>query len=251
VYQPYKNNLIFGAHFPLKESELRGFLHRHIKVDFPRGHEIRKILPKKGREMLTIQWENINHCTHSHDCECPLKVWGKSGTPLEGFAPVRLEGTKTQQVRMLTKMLLSRYKVVDGVVIASKVDDLKDSLYNSLNYSPNMKKVPPPIPKKAVFIETPPYEPPPLIRDAYKYSDFKTLPRYFKGGIDWDYLYSDLDEVDRFHTEVRKRSAYWCTYGKKNGRPFRIAALDGAAGQKNNKCDYGIFKEYERVECSR
>jgi len=182
--------------------------------------------------MITYKYVNVGSCGHSYDCECPIEVQGVPGTPLASLGSTVLHGKKSEQVKKLTQIVLSRFKVVDGTIVPSLNDQFKDMICNSLNYSPNMKRVPAPVKKKAIPVDTPPYDPPPIVRDAYKVADFKVLPQYFRDPIDWEYLYSDLEDVGTYHNEVRKRSAYWSTYGKINGRPFRIAALDNVTGQK-------------------
>jgi len=186
---------------------------------------------------------NINQCGHLTDCSCPVELSGVAGTVMSDLKPVILSGTKTQQVQLVTQIICQRYKVVDGTIVRSGADDQKTLYGNSINISPNMKKVPPPLKKKAAFMETPPYEPPPIIRDAYRYADKMVLPQYFKQPIDWAYLYSEQDHLDPFHEEVRKRSAYFMTFGKSNGRPFRIAALDGASGQKTVNATMGYSRK--------
>jgi len=182
--------------------------------------------------MITWKRPNLEDCAHAHNCSCPTIISGVAGTPLASFGTHYLQGTLEEQRKKVVEMVMSRYRVVNGQIVPSMEDDMKEALYNRIAQSPNMKKVPPPIRKKADFLETPPYEPPLLVREAYKYCDKKVLPQYFKGYIDWGYLYSDLEDLDDFHNEVRKRSAYWTTFGKINGRPFRIPALQNAAGMK-------------------
>jgi len=193
--------------------------------------------------MLLMKYVNVSQCGHKEECCCPIEIQGKPGTPLADLEPMTLVGKKSTQMQQLTSIILSRYKVVDGLVVPSVVDDIKSIYGNALNDSPNMKKIPPVLQKKGAFLNTPPYECPVIVRDAYKYADKQVLPQYFGNQIDWNYLYSDLDDLDPFHNEVRKRSSYWTTFGTLNGRPFRIAACADGIGLKTINATMGYSRK--------
>jgi len=172
---------------------------------------------------------------------CPIRVKGKKGTILENLDS-SLVGNKHQQCAQLAALIQAKYTIVDNVIIPSAEKEWAYELVERISHSPNMVKVAAPMRSKGDFVETPPYPLPPVMQDCYKAADRKVLPRYYKD-IDFTILHSTEEKVDEFHTEVRKRSAYWTTFGTSNGRPFRIAALNNARGLKGINAIMGYSRK--------
>jgi len=195
--------------------------------------------------MFKMVYTNILPCKHDDTCACPVRVTGNLGTVMEGF-DVLLEGSKHVQCAKLASELQSRYKIQDGHIVYSAEKDWRHFLLNRLHESPNMEKVPAPMRSRADFMETPAYDIPEAIKEAYKASDRECLPKYFKN-IDFERLHSADEDVGRYLNEVRYRSAYWMTFGTIKGRPFRKPALENAVGQKHIDAVLGYSRKTKNL----
>jgi len=193
--------------------------------------------------MMKFEYQSIMPCTHSQTCSCEVKVTGIPGTPLQDLPPLIVgRKTKDEQCAEILAHVSARYKVVHGQILPSKCDEMADLLIHRLRESPNMKLVPPPFIGKAGFLETPAYDVPPIVRKSYMYADRQVLPKYYDQ-IDFKVLFSEEEQVDDYHMEIRRRSAYWTTFGTINGRPVRVAALKDATGLKTINAIMGFSRK--------
>jgi len=145
------------------------------------------------------------------------------------------EGTVLEKNKKISAFLLQHFKVVQGQVLPSHDDMWKYYLVNRLQDSPNMEPAVPPMHTQGGMMETVPGSLPLAVEKSFMYADRQVLPKYYED-IDWDQLFSPKEDVDEYHQEIRKRSAWWSTFGTKKGSSFQSSSSAECLWTKAHRC---------------